>query len=230
MGAARSRPWRYVASAAAAALLTGCFPPSRWTGPRLEHFPDRAPAPGEPAPAFTLETPDGESVALSELVGERPLVLQVGSWTCPVFRYRRFGMEDLWRDYAGRVDFLIVYSREAHPVGSPSPYRPERDEWVPWINRVAGVDADDPGSLEERRVRASTVAGKLEHAPILVVDGMDDRVWSLYGSAPSPAYVLDREGRVVLRQVWTDPEEIRHTLDRLLAGASAPARSTSRPP
>lgn len=213
----RAAGWVLVPTLAAAATLgvAGCFPAPHQPGPRLAHFPETAPTPGEAAPDFALETVDGETVRLSEVVGDRPVVLQVGSRSCPVFRYRRFGMEELRAELRGRVTFLVVYSREAHPVGSKSPYT--EGEWDLAINRMTGVRLDDPTSYEGRLDRARESGDVLGIEGFLLVDGMDDRVWRLYGAAPSPAYVIDRSGRVVLRQAWVDPKEIRQTLDRLLA-------------
>ena len=50
----------------------------------------------------------------------------------------------------------------------------------------------------------------------VAVTGMDDTVWKAYGAASSPGFVIDRHGRIVLRQVWIDPEEIDRTLEQLL--------------
>lgn len=204
----------------ALALLatTGCFP--RQAGPGLSHFADQAPAIGAPAPRFELRGLDGETVSLDELVGERPLVLQLGSHSCPVYRYRRFGMRELWEEYRGRVGFLLLYTVEAHPRGTPSPYRdPQRNggEWDLLLNRVVGVRLPRATDLDERAAAARRSAEALEIPYPVAVDGMDDAVWRAYGAAPSAGYVLDRRGRVVLVQPWIDPAEIRLALDRLLA-------------
>ena len=48
--------------------------------------------------------------------------------------------------------------------------------------------------------------------------------WRAYGAASSPGFVIDRNGRIVLRQVWIDPEEIDTVLDSLLTRPLRPAR------
>ena len=104
--------------------LSGCNSlfPTQATGD-LAHFAAEAPAPGTPAPDFMLLDTEGKPVKLSALVGTQPIVVQLGSYTCPVFRYRRFTMRSLREKYAGRVIFLVVYTVEAHPTGAVSPYR-----------------------------------------------------------------------------------------------------------
>ena len=197
----------------AALFLSGCFP--RHAGEELAHFDRLAPAPGEPAPLFTLQDLDGQEVRLVDLIGDRPIVLQFGSHTCPVYRYRRFWMDDLWQEYAERVHFLLVYTQEAHPKDSKSPY--SEGEWDTWWNRLTGVRVTQPESATERQELARYSHQELELIPPMVVDSMDNDTWQTYGAASSPAFVIDRQGHVAARQVWIDPKEIRQVLDRLLA-------------
>ena len=195
--------------------LVGCFPKS--PGTSLAHFPEAAPRVGDKAPAFSLRDVEGGEVVLSDLVGDKPIVVQLGSHSCPVYRYRRHSMDNLWEDYADSVHFLIVYTREAHPVGSPSPYR--EGEWDPMINKLTGVRVREPEDFEARLRVAGESKLELGLPVQMLVDGMEDGVWRDYGRAASPAFVIDREGRIALSQVWLEPKAIRHTLDRLLGGA-----------
>lgn len=203
---------------AALVLAGGCFP--HQPGPRLAHFETRAPAVGEPAPPFVLRDTGGERVALADLLGERPVVLQLGSHSCPVYRYRRFWMDEIYEQYRDRVHFVIVYTVEAHPVGAKSPYAD--GEWDLWWNRLTGVRVPRAPDEASRRRQASRSRAKLGLAPLMLVDGIDDAVWARYGAASSPAFVIDREGRIAARQVWLEPKKLRRVLDRLLA---APART-----
>jgi hypothetical protein len=70
--------------------------------------------------------------------------------------------------------------------------------------------------MDERTEKARYSASELEINSTVVVDKMDNEAWKAYGSAPSPAFVLDRQGRVILRQVWTNPDEIGEVLDAIL--------------
>jgi len=204
--------WRTLLAVVFLLCLGGCFPHE--PGRRLAHFADEAPAVGAPAPDFVLQDVDGESVALSDLIGSRPIVVQLGSVSCPVFRYRRFGVEGLLEEFQDEVEFVVVYTVEAHPEGSKSPY--DDEEWLTLINRFTGVRVAQPDDVESRRAEARGVADRFGLEQRVLIDGLDNEVWRSYGSAPSAAFVLDREGRVALRQVWIDPAEIRQTLNRLL--------------
>lgn len=173
-----------------------------------------APEVGEPAPRFSLVDLAGRTVKLEELIGDKPIVLRFGSHSCPVYRYRRFSMSGLEEDFRDRVHFLLIYTVEAHPVGSKSPYHEE--EWDTLWNRLTGVRVRQPEDEEGRLERARSSHEKLGLEPLMVVDGMDNAVWQSYGAASSPAFVIDLEGNVAARQVWVEPKKIRQVLNRLL--------------
>jgi hypothetical protein len=197
------------ASQSACSLL---FPTE--AGESLSHFDTSAPAESAPAPDFELIDIDGNKVALHDLVGDSPVVLQLGSYSCPVFRYRRFDMQELQREFAGRVDFVVVYTQEAHPVDSINPYVDR--VWNPLINRIAGINVPQHKSAEQRRAQASATFDLVDLDSRFLVDGMDNAVWQQYGAAPSAAYVLDLHGNIHLRQAWVNPGEIRRALNEIL--------------
>jgi hypothetical protein len=199
-----------------ALLLGACFPHE--PGPRLSHFADAAPALGETVPDLVLSDLSGNEVVLADLLGNGPVVLQLGSRSCPVFRYRRYGMEKLQERFGDRVQFLVIYTQEAHPVGSKSPYVDR--EWNPWINRWTGVRITQPTTDEERRQLAQATLEDLELRGQLMVDGLDNAAWLAFGAASAPAFVLASDGRVVLSQVWVDPKPIADLLEELLDESS----------
>ena len=190
----------------------GCFPHK--PGKRLAHFDSVAPPVGAPAPRFELQDLHGNVVKLEELIGENPIVLQLGSFSCPVYRNRRHGMASLYREYKDKAKFLVVYTLEAHPVGSKSPYKDR--EWLTVWNRIARVRVPQAADAAQRQKQA-----KISHAAMktqfpMITDGMDNTIWRAYGAVSSPAFVIDRNGQIVLRQVWVNPKEIRKVLDDLL--------------
>ena len=50
-----------------------------------------------------------------------------------------------------------------------------------------------------------------------VVDRMDDAIWKAYGAASAPAFVIGAGGRVVARQVWSDPGAFDEVLEDLVS-------------
>ena len=184
--------------------------------PRLAHFADSSPALGQMARQLSATDLHGLPVELDDLLDGRPLVLQLGSASCPVFRYRRFGMESLVEDFGERVRFVVVYTVEAHPVGSPSVYA-DGEEWDPWINRLAGSRVRAAEFAEDRLAQARRTRHGLKLQQEVLVDTTDDATWRSYGGAPSAAFVLDASGRVIERQMWVRPKLLRRVLEDLVS-------------
>jgi hypothetical protein len=91
--------------------------------------------------------------------------------------------------YAGQIDFLVVYIREAHP----------EDGWVVSMNRTDGIELDDPTSTEERADVAVTCALRLEITMPVVVDEIDDAIASAYGALPDRLYLVGRGGHIAFQ-------------------------------
>lgn len=81
-----------------------------------------------------------------------------------------------------------------------------------------------PATDEERAERAAWSSRRLGLEQSVTVDWIDDAVWRAYGAASAPAFVIDRHGRVALRQPWLEPSGIRRALDVLLADSPRPDR------
>ncbi len=201
--------------ACAVLFNSGCallFPTE--AGDSLSHFPEMAPEPGQPAPELQVRHLDGSEATLAQLIGEKPIVLQLGSHSCPVYRYRRFDIFKLQREYADQVNFVVIYTTEAHPVGAHSPYRDR--EWLSFPNWITNTRVPQPETLEQRLSQAEWSSATLERPDLILVDELDNTTWKSYGAAPSAAFVIDTNGLIVLRQPWVEPHGIRETLDRLL--------------
>ena len=108
-------------------------------------------------------------------------------------------LKEVYEKYRDRVEFIVVYVKEAHAS----------DRW--WLGRsrtqrlvhelsgdLARVDVAEPVTLEQRRrVAASCQANLFDGVVPLYVDQMDNRVASLYTARPTRIYFIDREGRVI---------------------------------
>lgn len=197
-------------------LLSACsllFPTE--AGDDLPDFDTQAPKEGESAPLFKLRDTKGNTVSLKDMIGEKPIVLQLGSHSCPVYRYRRFDMNRLHNEFKDRVNFIVVYTLEAHPKGSKSPY--SDGEWVHYVNEITDVEIKQTANISQRQEQARKSIDELglEYAPVLI-DNMDNKVWNLYGKAPAAAYVIDTRGKIVLRQAWVNPDGIHEVLEQIL--------------
>ena len=98
-------------------------------------------------------------------------------------------LHELWERYRDRVDFAVVYIREAHP----------EDGWVVTPNRDEGVEFTDPKTDEERHEVASACALRLNIRMPVLIDSVDDKITSAYGALPDRLYLVGKGGGVVFQ-------------------------------
>ncbi len=124
--------------------------------------------------------------------------------------------------YGDKVQFIIVYVIEAHPVGSPSPYSGEE-----WTGRAStdeeGCPLPQPKTYEERVAQAIQMVQELEITVPVLIDEMDNRLWCTYGPAPNIAYLIGTDGRIVEKQGWYQPEQMEAAIEKYLAETPTPA-------
>jgi thiol-disulfide isomerase/thioredoxin len=145
---------------------------------------------GETAPSFTLKTADGkETIALSKLIGPKPVVLVFGNFTCGPFRALYPDLDSIYQRYKGDAAFLMVYVREAHPT----------DGWVMESNTRVGVKVAQPTTLGERVKVCDQFCQKLKPSMPVVVDEIGDPAGNAYSGMPGRLYVIDPLGKVAYK-------------------------------
>ena len=179
-------------------------------GPNLE----------EKAPDFTLSRIDGaDSITLSERVGEKPVVLIFGNFTCGPFRRQSGNMQKLHARYGDRAEFLMVYVREAHPS----------DGWASSRNAQHGIEVVQPTTDQQRREVAARCAEHLDLPFPVLVDRVDDRVGTRYSGMPNRLYLIDRDGKIAFKSgrgpFGFKPRQLEQALVLLL---NAPAPTTAK--
>lgn len=122
------------------------------------------------------------------------------------------------RKWGDRVEFVMIYIREAHPIDGSFPQGGGGDPVV-----------EDPGSLEERTAVAQRLLAACDFGGIrTLVDGVDDATARAWGAAPVRLYLVDAEGKVAWRggpgPKHYKPEELRAAIEKLLEPASKGAR------
>ena len=95
-------------------------------------------------------------------------------------------LQQLWEQHRDKVDFVVVYIREAHP----------EDGWVVNLNREEDIRYLDPTSNDERQEVAAACALRLKIRMPVVVDDIDDNIASAYGALPDRLYLVGRGGRI----------------------------------
>lgn len=131
-------------------------------------------------------------------------------------------LQGLYEKYHDRVEFIVVYIREAHPV----------DGW--WLGggltglllrmygSGAATDVSDPKTIQERRSVARQCKGALGYGMRTVVDEMEDGVSKSYAGHPTRLYLVGTDGRVVyaggLGPFGFKPSELGEAIERYLCG------------
>jgi hypothetical protein len=162
------------------------------------HFPG-GPRPGDMAPDFELPNLGGGVFRLSEHRG-KPVLLTLGSITCPMTAGSRPALLHLFEEFSDRVEVVTVYVREAHP----------------------GERHSHHTSLEQKTQYAREWVA-LDRIPwTVLVDALDGAIHRQYGLLPNPAYLIGRSGRVAFRALWAGQERLlRKMIDELLQREAA---------
>lgn len=171
------------------------------------------------APDFTLKSLAGEEVTLSKEVGEKPIVLIFGNFTCGPFRSHSGNLEKLHERYKDRAKFFLVYVREAHPS----------DGWWMTSNERVGIKLAQPQSNEERRDVAQTCQKHLKLDIPFLVDTIDDAAGATYSGMPNRLYLIDQEGKIAFKNgrgpFGFHPRELEQALVLLLNQNSAKTKT-----
>jgi Flp pilus assembly protein TadD len=170
---------------------------------------DLSPLVGHPAPDVELLRPDGTPFRLSSLRG-RPLVLVLGSYTCPQLRHGAPAVNRLHGRYGDRARFLLAYMREAHPAG---------EGWESTINEREGVALPEARSVAERAEHAALCRRELKIPYGAALDGLDGKAEAAFSAFPSRVFVIDAAGTVTFSSAL-DVETFREAaLEAAIAAA-----------
>ena len=129
----------------------------------------------------------GESVQLESFLGE-PIVLEMGSYTCPMYNNDVVEMNRLAKEFPD-VHFLVMYIREAHPGERVRAHRCFEDK----LALAKLIKEDEPN----RRVLIDTTSGDAHR---------------VYGALPNSVHVFDEKGVVVYRSDWSNVEVVEKVL------------------
>lgn len=168
---------------------------------------------------LTLHQLDGEKTNLSALWNEKPTLFVLGSLSCPAARDNDAYLNRIASTFGERINVILLYTREAHPIDQPSPYSEDGDEvWLTERNRFEKILVDEPSTIEARIKRAKDYQKKVGCTSRILVDGLGNEVWQVLGAGPNTATLVTADGVVRDYQGWFDPPKmagrIRAYLDR----------------
>lgn len=165
---------------------------------RYQAFATTKPLPGDIAPGFELDDPEGNRISLVELLKTKPVVIETGSYTCPVFRGKHRKIASLQDEFADKVHFLVLYGREAHARSGK--YK----------------DIHPPKNLDQRITLAKKVAEEIKISMPIAIDNIDNKVSLAYGGLPNCGYIIGQDGHVFFKMPWIHEGLLREPLEVLL--------------
>jgi hypothetical protein len=70
--------------------------------------------------------------------------------------------------------------------------------------------------MEQRKELAQKACDELKIATTMVIDDLDNSVREAYGYLPNSAYIIEKGGVIVHKEVWAEPAGWPEVLRRLL--------------
>lgn len=136
---------------------------------------------------------EGDKVSLLSQIGSKPLVLETGSMTCPMYAQSSHGMQDIIRNYP-QFDYVLLYVREAHP-GERQPQH----------------------QTSEQKIEAALKSIKIykEINRNVLVDDVEGSAHSLFGLMPNSIYVIDKSGLILFKSTWNNVKALESVLQSI---------------
>ena len=149
------------------------------------------PKAGEKYIDFSATTLQGKEVSLSDYL-DKPIVLDTGSITCPMYANTTTDMNELQKKYPN-IHFLLLYIREAHPGGKTQSVKTMEE-------KISHAKLTDKYYNEQREI---------------LIDSLDGNAHNLYGSMPNMTYVIGTDGVVKFRANWTNIDALKDILENI---------------
>ena len=149
------------------------------------------PKAGEKFIDFKALTLEGKEVSLSDYL-DKPIVLDTGSITCPMYANTKTQMNLLQKQYSN-VHFLLLYVREAHPGGK----------------------TQNISTIEEKISHAKLTDKYYNEKREILVDDLEGTAHNFYGTMPNMTYVIGKNGIVKFRSNWTNIEALKIVLETI---------------
>lgn len=155
----------------------------------LDEFP--GPKPGEKMIDVPFLDLEGNVVQLNQFL-DKPLVVETGSLSCPLYTSCIEGMNELSKRRSD-VNFVLVYVREAHP----------------------GERTSNHTTLRQKIKAASKLKRIYGETRKVLIDSLDGKFHKTYGTYPNSIYVINTDRVVVFRGVWNHIQLVEEALESL---------------
>ncbi len=179
----------------------------RFTPEEYDFTVDEGVQAGDTYKDVPLQTLDGETIHLSDYLRDKPLVLETGSMTCPMYGQSVPPMMKLIQKYP-ELDHVLMYVREAHPGELQPQHRSEAE-----------------------KIRA---AKKTKHryrdGRTILVDDVKGSAHRYYGTMPNSIFVISQNGKILFRSIWNNADDMDAILGAIARGEPVQSRELKAVP
>ena len=160
-------------------------------------FGKEAAGAGDSFPSFELVTTNGDRLVNHDVFGDKPVLVIFGSMTCPMTASAAPSVQKLYEEFGDRVEFLMLYVREAHP----------------------GENFGQSETLQEKLENARALQKFYDIEWTVAADNIAGDLHRVLDPKPNSAYLVDSDGTIVFRSLWAaDRDALYQALDATAAG------------
>jgi thiol-disulfide isomerase/thioredoxin len=154
-------------------------------------------APGDAFPEFELTSTDGSRLVNADIFADRPVLFVFGSMTCPMTASSAPSIQDLYDEFGDRVEFVMLYVREAHP----------------------GENFSQVETMQDKLESARALQKFYNINWIVAADSVDGDLHLALDPKPNAAYLINSKGKILFRSLWAaDYDALQQALDDATAG------------
>ncbi|WP_193217897.1 MULTISPECIES: deiodinase-like protein [unclassified Imperialibacter] len=174
--------------------------------------------PGKEVPSLTLFDTERQILSLTDDSHKKtkPLLIVTGSYTCDISRKNLPSLLHLEEKFGSKVDIMIVYTMDAHPYDSPSPYSPTGEVSIAMDNVRNNIKAEQPKTYKERVELAKAWVRENAISVPIFIDNPQNEFWWAFGQGPNMCYLINTEGKVAFRELWFNERNTKKAIRNLL--------------
>lgn len=170
-------------------------------------FGKSAAAPGDSLPSFELLTTSGDRLTNSDVFGAKPVLIVFGSMTCPMTASAAPTVQALQDEFGDRVDFIMLYVREAHP----------------------GERITQAETMDEKLEHARALKQLYDVSWTVAADSIDGDLHRALDPKPNSAFLVSSDGTILFRSLWASDEgALREALDAVASGRVPDKRQSEK--
>ena len=136
--------------------------------------------PGDAFPSFEITTTTNERLVNDDVFDGRPVIFIFGSMTCPMTASSAPSVQDLYDEFGDRVNFIMLYVREAHP----------------------GEEIDQAESMEDKLAHTRMLKDFYGIDWTVAADNIDGDLHRALDPKPNSAFLVGGDGTILFRSLW----------------------------